>query len=104
MEKIQMRDWVSSLEGVIDNKLRKWKKDKIENGEVVQIIWQFEQTHIIIDIFWHDKEETVHLQYFGPRAKHSFTWHQLNDATFNKVMDRVGNLAQMTMYPPIAHK
>ena len=94
-----MRDWVTSLEQVIDNKLSTWMKhSKIENGDVVQIEWQFHQTRIIMDIFWHDKEETVHLQYFGPRAKHSFTWHQLNDGTFNKVMDRVGNLAQVTMY------
>src|SRR4051812_38246126 len=96
-----MRDWIASLEEVIDNKLRTWKKEsRIENGEVVQVEWQFEQTHIIMDIFWHDNEETVHLQYFGPRVKHSFTWHHLNDGTFNKIMDRVGNLSQVTMYPP----
>lgn len=103
MEKIAMREWVASLEGIIDNKLRGlWKKEsRIENGEVVQVEWQFEQTHILMDIFWHDQEETVHLQYFGPRARHSFTWHGLNDKTFNKIMDRVGNLAQITMHPPI---
>ena len=97
-----MREWVAALEEVIDNKLKQWKKEsRIENGECVQVEWQFEQTHIIIDIFWHDHEETVHLQYFGPRAKHAFTWHGLNDKTFNRVMDRVGNLAQITMHPPM---
>ena len=103
MDKINMREWIASLESVIDNKLQqKWKKEsRIENGEVVQIEWQFEQTHILMDIFWHDKEEMVHMQYFGPRARHSFTWHGLSDHTFNKIMDRVGNLAQLTMYPLI---
>lgn len=102
MNKIEMRDWVSSLEEVIDNKLRGWKKEsRIENGEVVQVQWQFEQTHIIIDIFWHDNEELVHLAYFGPRAKHNFTWHGLSDRTYNRVQDRIGNLAQITMYPPM---
>lgn len=97
-----MRDWVAALEEVIDNKLRGWKKaSRIENGEVVQVEWQFEQTHIIIDIFWHDNEELVHLAYFGPRAKHNFTWHGLSDRTHNRVQDRVGNLAQVTMYPPL---
>lgn len=102
MNKIDMREWVASLESVVDNKLRAWKKEsRIENGEVVQVEWQFEQTHIIADIFWHDHEETVSLQYFCPRARYGFTWHGLNDKTFNKVMDRVGNLAQVTMHPPI---
>lgn len=100
-----MRDWVASLEGIIDNKLRNWKKEsRIENGECVQVEWQFEQTHVILDIFWEDDKETVHLQYFGPREKHSYTWHGLTDKTFNRVMDRVGNLAQITMYPPIEPK
>jgi hypothetical protein len=97
-----MREWVSSLESIVDNKLRKWKKEsRIENGECVQVEWQFEQTHIIMDIFWLDSEETVKLHYFGPRAHHSFIWHGLTDKTFNKVQDRVGNLAQVTMHPPI---
>lgn len=102
MDKIAMREWVAALEEVIDNKLRKWKKEnKIENGEAVQLRWQFEQTHINIDIFWEDRKETVKLQYLSPRADHQFIWHELNDKTFNKVMDRVGNLAQVTMHPPL---
>jgi hypothetical protein len=102
MEKIDMRNWVSSLESVIDNKLRKWRKEnKIENGEVVQLRWQFEQSHIHLDIFWHDKAEIAHLQFFSPRTDHSFRWHDLNDVTFNRIMDRVGNLAQITMHPPV---
>ncbi len=102
MEKFAMREWVCALEGVLDNKLRKWlKSSRIENGEVVQLKYQFEQTHIILDIFWHDEEETASLVYSGPRAKHQFVWHGLTDRTFNKVMDRVGNLAQLTMTPPI---
>lgn len=102
MDKITMREWISSLEEAIDRKLKKWiKESRIENGEVVQVEWQFEQTHIILDIFWHDKEETIHMQYLAPRAKHQFTWHGLTEKSFDKVMDRVGNLAQVTMHPPI---
>lgn len=102
MDKFAMREWVASLEQVIDNKLNRWKKEsRIENGEVVQVEWQFEQTHAIIDIFWKDKVETVQLTFFGPRTKHYYIWHGLDDKTFNRVMDRVGNLAQITMHPPI---
>jgi len=102
MEKIDMREWVASLEGIIDNKLRKWKKSsRIENGEAVQVEWQFGQTHIILNIFWHDGQEAVHLQLHSPRYSHQFVWSGLNNSTFNKVMDRVGNLAQMIMYPSI---
>ncbi len=102
MDKIGMREWVAALEEVLDNKLNRWRKEnKIENGEVVQLRWQFEQTHFHLDIFWHDKQETVNLSYLSPRITHSYQWHDLNDRTFNKVMDRVGNLAQVTMHPPI---
>ncbi len=100
MEKHEMREWVASLEEVIDNKLKLWKKEsRIENGECVQVEWQFEQTHVIMDIFWDDHKEFINLMYLAPRAKHSYMWHGLTDKTFNKVMDRIGNLAQMTMYP-----
>lgn len=102
MDKHLMREWMASLENVIDNKLKKWKKEsRIENGEAVQVEWQYEQTHIIIDVFWEDRQEAVHLHYIAPRANHSFTWHGLTNLTFDKVMDRVGNLAQITMTPPI---
>lgn len=102
MNKIEMREWVASLEQVVDNKLRKWRKDsKIENGEAVQLRWQWEQTHVHLDVFWEDKKESVHMLYLSPRVSHSYHWHELNDRTFNKVMDRVGNLAQVTMYPII---
>lgn len=102
MNKIEMRDWVAALEQVIDNKLKLWKKEsRIENGRVVQVEWQFEQTHIIIDIFWFDKEELIRLKYFSPIDDHHFTWHGMTDRTFNRVQDRIGNLAQITMYPPV---
>ena len=102
MDKIDMREWVASLEEVIDNKLQKWKKTvRIENGEAVQVRWQYEQTHFHIDIFWHDEEEMVHLQFMSPRTNHSYKWSGLNNNTFNKIMDRVGNLAQVAMHPVI---
>lgn len=102
MDKIGMRDWVASLEEVIDNKLKKWKKfPRMENGESVQLRWQWEQTHIHLDIFWEDQKESTHLHYLSPRADHSYQWSGLNDKTFNRIMDRVGNLAQMAMFPII---
>lgn len=100
MDKLQMRDWIASLEQVVDNKLKRWKKEnKIENGESVQMRWQYQHTHVHLDVFWEDQKEFVSLHYISPRATHAFRWHGLKDETFNNVMDRIGNLAQVTMYP-----
>lgn len=97
-----MREWVCSLEEVIDNKLKKWRKiPKVENGESLQLAWQWEQTRISMNIFWEDHKEMIFLEYTSPRIDHSYRWHGLDDGTFNKMMDRVGNLAQVTMHPPI---
>lgn len=102
MTKIDMRDWIASLEEVIDNKLNKWRKiPKVENGESVQLAWQWDQTRLSMNIFWEDQKENVNLYYGSPRTDHAYRWHGLNDLTFNKIMDRVGNLAQVAMYPPI---
>lgn len=102
MHKVDMREWVASLEEVIDNKLKKWRKiPKVENGEAVQLAWQWEQTRISIDIFWEDKKETVNFSYTSPRTDHFHRWHGLDDKSFNQIMDRIGNLAQITMHPVI---
>lgn len=102
MNKQDMRDWVASLEEFIDHKLKKWRKEqKIENGEAIQLRWQFEQTHIILDIFWEDDKETVSFRFLSPRVSHQFAWHGLNDKTLNRVLDRAGNLAQIVMHPVI---
>ena len=105
MDKIGMREWVASLEEVIDNKLKKWDKThKWENGEVVHLEWAWEKVHIYIDVFWEDGKETVTLNLKSPRANYDFLWHGLNNQTFNRVMDRVGNIAQTIMYPPVEPK
>lgn len=97
-----MRDWVTSIEEVIDNKLKKWRKvPKVENGEAVQLAWQWEQVRLSINIFWEDQKEMVVLSYCSPRTDHTYRWHGLSDGTFNNVMDRTGNLAQTAMYPTI---
>lgn len=102
MNKVDMREWIASLEEVIDNKMKKWRKiPKVENGESVQLAWQWEQTRISMNIFWEEKKEIVHMSYTSPRTDHDYRWHGLTDSTFNKIMDRVGNLAQVTMYPTI---
>lgn len=95
-----MREWVTTLEHMVDQKLSLWKKgSNIEDGGVVQLNWQFEQNHMMIDVFWRDKEETVRLQCISPRAKHIFVWNHLGESTFNRVADRVGNLSMAIMYP-----
>lgn len=105
MDKIQMREWISILEGEIDDRLKTWKKEsRIENGEAVQIEWQFEQTHVLIDIFWRDGMESAHLKLFSPRSSYSFIWHGLTDQTYHRIMDRVGNLTLYMMNPPIEPK
>lgn len=102
MQKFDMREWVCSLEEIIDNKLNKWRKvPKVENGESVQLAWQWEQARFSLNVFWEDHKETICLEYTSPRTDHSYRWHGLSDATFNKVVDRVGNLAQVAMHPPI---
>lgn len=102
MQKIEMREWVAQLEAIIDAKLIKWRKvPKVENGESLQLAWQWEQTRLSMFIFWEDQKELVTFFFSSPRIDHSFRWHGLNDKTFDKIMDRVGNLAQVTMYPPM---
>lgn len=102
MDKYDMRAWIISLEAIIDDKLKKWKKEnKMENGEAVQMRWQWEQTHFQLDIFWQDGQEAAVLTYLSPRVTHTYRWSGLNSNTFSKVMDRVGNLAQITLHPPI---
>ncbi len=102
MNKIDMREWVSAVEGLLDHKLTKWKKEThIENGEAVQMRWQYEQTHIELDVFWEDAKEMVILKYSSPRISHEYRWQGLDDKTISHILDRVGNLAQVTMHPPI---
>ncbi len=102
MDKIDMREWVSSLEEVVDNKLIKWlKASKIENGASVLMSWQFEQTYFHLYVFWEDGKEAVILNYLGPWDGCNYRCSGLNNKTFNRIMDRVGNLAQIVMTPPI---
>lgn len=100
MQKHQMREFLSELEDRIDKSLAKWKKtSRIENGEVVQIEWQFEQCRIILDLFWLDGDEGVHLICLSPRMGWNNKWSGLNDETARKLMDRAGNFAQIMMDP-----
>lgn len=97
-----MREWVATLEEMIDLKLKKWRKiPKVENGEAVQLAWQWEQTRLSLNLFWEDGKEIAILGYSSPRIDHMFKWHGLNKTTFNRLQDRIGNLAMTTMHPPI---
>lgn len=100
MKKIDMRDWISSVEERCDTKLAKWRKiPKVENGESIQLSWQWEQTRMSLVVFWEDSKEAVHFTYTSPRIDHLYRWSGLTVNTYNLLMDRIGNLAQVTMYP-----
>lgn len=102
MNKIAMREWVASLEEVMDNKLRNWKKvNVVQDDKSVNLQWQFEQTMMILNISWTDGNENVSFHCIGPIACHQYVFSGLDNKTFNKICDRVGNLAQVIMHPPI---
>lgn len=102
VNKPSVEEWVSSLEEMIDNKLRRWVKEpRLDTDDVIQYAWRWKHSRMILNVFWRDGGEGVCLQYASPRVSHEYRWHGLVNQTFNRVMDRVGNLAQTTMYPPI---
>jgi hypothetical protein len=102
MDKRSMREWITALEVIIDNKLKKWKKyDRWENGENVQLRWQWEQTHLELDVFWEDGQEMVRLRLITPRGTQDFIWNGLVNKTFNAIQDRIGNLSMAVMFPII---
>lgn len=102
MQKFDMRDWVATLEEMVDLKLMKWRKiPKVENGEAVQLAWQWEQTRLSLNVFWEDGKEMATLSYTSPRTDHGFRLHGLNNRTFNRLQDRIGNLAMSAMHPSI---
>lgn len=96
MEKLAMREKIAELETRADTSLWKWKKSsRIENGEVVQIAWQFEQAHVILDMFWHDDDEHVNLECRTPRMHSMHEWKGFSESVYDNVMDRIGNFAQV---------
>jgi len=100
MERHAFKEWASSIEATVDKKLSKWLKGpRIENGEAIHYGWQYEQTHMLLDIFWEDGKETVSFTYVSPRTTQRFTWHGLDANVEDRIMDRVGNLAMSTLHP-----
>ena len=96
MDKQTMREYVAAAETRIDDRLNKWKKiSRIENGDVVQIEWQFEQSRIMLNIFWYDADEHVSITCSSPSITWQHTWNNLDPMTMTKVMDRIGNFAQI---------
>jgi hypothetical protein len=96
MDKLSMRLYIADLETRIDMALKKWQKiPKDENGETAQCRWHYEQAHITLDIFWHDKKERVRLYCTHPRKSTTNEWDGLTDETANNVIDRIGNFAQI---------
>jgi|SRR5882724_4410129 len=99
MTKVDMREYVANLEECIDRSLKLWKKlVNIENGEVVHLSWQFEQTILIIDVFWKDGDEGINLQILHPRQRYQYEWTGLTPVSLDNLVDRVGNIAQKIMY------
>ncbi len=102
MTKLEMREYFVDLEDALERSLKKWKKEsKIENGSVVQLEWQFELSHIIIDVFWRDKEEKVVVYCMNPHLPlRDRAWRGLTKTTIRNVLDAVGNFAQIVMSLP----
>jgi len=97
-----MRDWVASLEAMVDIKLKTWDKHrKWENGRVIHLLWQWEQTLIKMDVFWLDGQEAVRLRYIAPSDSHDFTWNGLVKKTYRKVEHYVAHWAMSLLHPPI---
>jgi len=99
MNKLEMREYLAELETDLERMLKKWKKEsRIENGEAVQVEWQFQQSHIIVDVFWHDKEERINVYCINPHHRiREGRWRGLTRETGRKVMDMAGNFAQIVM-------
>ena len=99
MEKIAMREYLADLEARIDEKLKKWKKERIENGDkIVHLTWQFESSHIMIDVFWDDEDEFIEVECKLARAPHrDYEFQGLTAETIERVIDRVGNFAMIAM-------
>lgn len=98
MTKLEMREYLADLETRIDAILKKWKKiARIENGEVVQMEWQFEQVRIMLDVFWLDTDEAIELDCRSPRIRWDHRWKGLTQETATRVMDRIGNFAQIVL-------
>ncbi len=103
MTKLEMREYLAELETLLDRMLKKWKKEsRIENGKAVQVAWQFEQSHIIMDVFWRDNEEKINLFCLNPhRPIREGRWAGLTKETGKKVIDMVGNFAQIVLSEPM---
>lgn len=102
MDKYGMRQWTADLEGIIDNKLKKWQKiPMMQNGKAVQLTWHFGQSWIMLNIFWEDGEERVDLAFLSPPMDYDYSFPRLTDLTFNRVSERIGNLAMLALHPPI---
>lgn len=91
-----MRNFIAQLENSIEKALKKWKMaSRIEDGPVVQLEYQFEQAHIVIDIFWNDTEERINIECRDPRMTRKDQLKGLTPETIKVIMDRVGNFAQI---------
>lgn len=94
-----MREYLAGLEARIEKSLKLWKKTtKIENGEVCQLAYQFEQAHIFIDVFWLDGDEGINVECRSPRLHQKHEWSGLTEDTADRVMDLIGNYAQKVQY------
>lgn len=91
-----MRIFIAELERQIEKALQKWKQaSRMEDGSVVQIEYQFEQSHVELDIFWKDSDERLSIVCRTPHMTRKDNFKGLDAHTIKAVMDRVGNFAQI---------
>jgi hypothetical protein len=94
MEKRNAQEYVLEFEKCVDDALSKWKKTThMENGEVFTLIWEFENSQVIVDVFWADTDERMHVGCRGPRTDQGDTYSGLDKVTTGRALDKIRNFA-----------
>jgi hypothetical protein len=95
MEKLAARDYISELEGRVDVALKQWTKHRFyDNGNPTQRVWQWEKSHVLINIFWKDTDERVVIYCLHPDDDKRRELYGLSGETLAKMTDVVRNFAQ----------
>lgn len=103
MNKVDIKDWVASLEAMIDKKLAKWDKHRRwENGgDPIHFMWQWEHVIIKLDVFVMECQQGIRLRYIGPCIYEDQVLHGLTKKTFRQAEHYAAHWDILTMHPPI---